>query len=332
MNYGKPAANLPDLVQKLESRGLLVPDPQVALRTLEHIGYYRLTAYSYPFQRIGDPGKPFHPGITFDRIVDLYTFDRKLRLLVMDAIERIEVATRSCITTEMSLAHGPHWYLDPVHFNTNPVSPGAQRLVFDHQGFIGKLTRDLGLNRNPRRPHSEVFIDHYFNKYTSPQLPPSWMIAEVITMGTISRIYEGLADRSRKKKIAKRMGLGWQQLESWLHALTYTRNVCAHHSRLWNRSFSIQPAFGSRTPPVPNPLRFYSVAVVTWEMLQLIDPDTHWNGHLADLIEAHPQVDLTAMGFPPNWKNEPFWKLEQHDHWWNRLLREIATRCRGLKR
>jgi abortive infection bacteriophage resistance protein len=95
-------------LKRLVSRGLVVNDPDTATRYLTHIGYYRLSGYTRPFQKdtSGQGTSDFKPGSTFEDVLDRYVFDRKLRLLVMDAVERIEVSTRAALSNVIATLHG----------------------------------------------------------------------------------------------------------------------------------------------------------------------------------------------------------------------------------
>lgn len=121
LHFDKPPLGLDDLVERLAERGLDVLDRDRARRYLRHIGYYRLSPYTIPFQQ-GGPGHLLRDGTPFDDLLDLYTFDRTLRLLVMDALERVEVAVRAAMTDHMSTAYDdPHWYLDASAERRTPV-------------------------------------------------------------------------------------------------------------------------------------------------------------------------------------------------------------------
>lgn len=306
MKFQKPPLTLPQQLQKWQTRGLQVGDPTKALHYLCFIGYYRLSAYALPFQQTQNlpfnPDKPFKAGTTFENILDLYVFDRELRLLVMDAIERIEVAIRSCIVNEMSLLHGSHWFMDPVFFATR----------FRHNKLIDKIESELditGVNLRPQSLHHERFINHYYQKYTDPYLPPCWMIAETLSLGTWSSIYANLRQSAERKAIAAHFQVDEYILKSWLHSLTYLRNLCAHHARLWNRQFVIKPVVARKHSPfVTANDRFYAMAVVLHELLRIIAPGTTWHTRLASLLNASPIVNPSAMGFPNRWTEAPFWK------------------------
>lgn len=196
--------------------------------------------------------------------------------------------------------------MDPVHFN-----PSAFR--FKHHQLIDRIDNELKIGsraKTPAKPHHEVFINHYFTKYTDPYLPPAWMIAETLTLGTWSLIFENLRVTAERKAIAAPLRTDEQLLRNWLHALTYLRNLCAHHSRLWNRQFVIKPLIAKRHASflLAND-RCYAMAVVVEDLLRTVAPGTLWALRLRELLAANPFADPVAMGFPDTWENEPFWGL-----------------------
>jgi hypothetical protein len=129
LTYNKPPLSLDDLVGRLADRGLDIPDPDRARRYLRHIGYYRLSPYTIPFQR-GHPDHLLRVGTAFDDVLDLYVFDRALRLLVMDALERVEVAVRAALTDHMSTTYAdPHWYMNVAHFRDSRRHAGFLEIV-----------------------------------------------------------------------------------------------------------------------------------------------------------------------------------------------------------
>jgi len=301
--FSKPAISLDEQVALLKSRGLLIEDEAQAKHYLRNIGYYRLSGYGLVFQvdYNADGQHRFHPDASFEAILDLYVFDRKLRLHMLDALERIEVAARAAISHEMCALHGPHWYMDVAHF-------------FDqsrHAKFLNVAKKDLGHGQGQgcadKADTRQVFIQHYYAKYDQPVLPPSWMAFEVLSFGTVSQVFNNLT-RQNQKHISRSLNLDPSIFSSWLHAVSYTRNLVAHHSRLWNRTFTIapKPAKSLAAELQPNN-KLYAQAVVCQALLDEIAPGSHWAIRLAELMVEHPKVPLVKMGFPEDWKARSLW-------------------------
>lgn len=301
MKFEKPPLSHEHLLLKLQGRGLSIPDAVAARWALRCVGYYRLAAYTLPFQQGHLPDKPFVAGASMSQILALYSFDRELRLLVLDAIERIEVALRTAVVHRLSLAHGAHWFMESSLF--------APR--FDHAAFINGIEEELALpngGNQPRRQHAEVFINHYYRKYGEPRLPPSWMVAETLSFGSVSRLFSGIACSKMRQSIADSFAYNEAILGPWLHTLTYIRNLCAHHARLWNRQLVIKAQIPKRhAKALPRGDRFYAVALVLADLLTAIEPQSHWRFRLRDLIERHPEAERVAMGMPSDWKAHPLW-------------------------
>lgn len=302
MKFAKTPLPISEQFAKLVGRGLVVADARRAEHYLRFIGYYRLSAYALTFQQSHLPEKPFHAGVTFDDVLNLYRFDRELRLLTMDALERIEVAVRSCIVNEMCDRHGAHWFLDGGHFYPR----------YAHAELIRRIEKELGIRTGttaPRRPHNETFINHYYQKYGDPYLPPAWMVAETLSLGVWSQIFENLQRAGERKAVAAHFGTDEAIFSNWLHVLTYIRNICAHHGRLWNRQFVIKFKVAKRLQHVLGTAndRYYALAVVIEDLMRQIAPGTGWHLRLLDLLQSHPFVDAGQMRFPENWETDEFW-------------------------
>lgn len=99
MHFDKPSLKISEQRDLLLQRGLVVNDVQELEHYLKYIGYYRLSGYMRPFQ---DIKHDFLGEVSFCEILNCYIFDRKLRVLTFDAIERIEISIRSLISNEMS--------------------------------------------------------------------------------------------------------------------------------------------------------------------------------------------------------------------------------------
>lgn len=290
MHYSKPALSFFEQLDLLRQRGLTVRDPERALRWLQSVNYYRLSAYFLPFK----DGERFHPESDFNDIAGLYIFDRKLRLLVLDAIERIEVAIRTSVTYEIGHNYGAIGHTDPSNFAPK----------FDHPRFMSEL-----LHEEERA--KETFASHFRRQYAEEPHLPVWMATELLSFGTISKLYQSL-DPKLQQRIAAPYKIDAKFLASWLHALTYARNVCAHHKRLWNRKLAIKPRFPSRSLAWPHKApdngRLHAVLIVLRHMLRLNSPNSKWVDRLHELLAAHPSVPQSAMGFPNGWQKLTIWR------------------------
>lgn len=254
-----------------------------AVRSLETIGYYRLIVYCRALQ---DGDKRFHPGISFADIIKLYEFDRRLRLIGLDAIERIEVALRASINNRLAVAHGPHFYMEPGHFDRFRA----------FQKFAGHAA-------NAEHPLTR----HYYDRYAAPDCPPIWVLTEVLSFGKLSVLFADLTIRNRKL-VAADLGFSEGLLVSWLRCLADFRNRCAHHERIWNaRMLASQPTLAKALPELCQQDRFYARAVLIVALLRVIEPGEAWRNQLKSFIAGHGFVNLTDMGFPAGWETMPFW-------------------------
>jgi len=292
--FSKLATTHAEQVALLRLRGMSVPDEARATFYLQHLNYYRLAAYWLPFEA-DHTTHAFRPGTDFDSVLGLYVFDRELRLLLLDAIERIEVSVRSRWAYELAHAYGPHAHLDPLlgrslpHWHVN----------------VRKLKEEVHRS-------DETFIKHLRSTY-SETLPPIWAVCEVMSLGLLSRWYGNLPATPVRRAIAFTYAIDDLVLASWLHHLSTVRNVCAHHSRLWNRDFTVTPK-QPRTKPVtmaalwqPGSRRIYNTLLLVSHLMEVVAPESSWRKRLVELL-ARQEPRPPTMGFPPGWQRLAHWQ------------------------
>ena len=295
MEFGKPATTLDGQITLLRERGMRIDDAEHARHYLRHINYYRLTAYWLPFE--ADHGTHrFRSGTRFEHALNLYVFDRALRLHLLDAIERFEVSLRTQWAYHMAHAYGPHAYLDPAH---------ARRRDW-HATNLASLEQEIARS-------DEVFIDHYRNTYTRPEQPPIWSVCEIMSLGLLSRWFTQLRPRDRSA-IARTYGLDQNVLQAFIRHIAYVRNVCAHHSRLWNRRLTVTMKRPGTKPPglatnfaADGERRLYNTLVMLVYLLDTVSPGHHWSEHLRRLVEGH-DIEVAHMGFPHDFQTRPIWR------------------------
>lgn len=303
----KPAYTISNQIELLKDRGMLFRDEITASHCLSTISYYRLKGYWWDMQE----DYTLHnlkPNTYFEDIVDRYNFDRHLRLILFDAIERIEIALRTKMIYHLSIRYGGLWYLDTNLFE-NTIYEGTTKTI--HQNTIEELQKEF--NRS-----QEIFIKDQKNRY--PHQPAdAWKILEVASMGTLSKLYKNLKHQLPEKAIiANEMGLNLHsELSSWLEAITYVRNITAHHSRLWSRNMVKKPVVNLRNPLglwFDNPLKeaqtkkpFLIISCMIYLCNHII-PNHHIKSDILDLFNKNPSIQIYKMGFLNNWKNEPLWR------------------------
>jgi abortive infection bacteriophage resistance protein len=299
--FTKPPLSLSNQLDQLLSRGLVVKDKELALHHLSHIGYYRLSGYARTLQIGG--GNPyadnFKCNTTFEEILDIYTFDRKLRLLAMDAIERIEISVRAAWSNTIAVKHGAHWYKKSSLFAEG----------FSHQKYIEDIKKQIGHDPNDKK-RRDTHINHYYQTYNTPDMPPSWMVFESITFGTISVTCKNL-NCPEFVEICKSFNLPPYIFKSWLHSISCLRNICAHHGRLWNRDFRVQPIVAKAFKSDLNPNNYLYAQVVIMQVLlgKFEQNNNSWAQELHELLNENQSIQLADMGFPKNWHLRKIWKL-----------------------
>lgn len=295
----KPSKSIQEQIALLQSRNMQFRNINDAPHFLSNISYYRLKGYWWELQD-DKINHHFAPNSYFEDVIDLYNFDRHFRLIVFNAIERIEIALRTKLIYHLSQSHGPHWYFSPSIFED------PKRFT----SFLGKINMDMSSS-------SEEFIVKHFDNHAD-EMPESWKALEVLTLGTLSKLYSNLKHQlPEKNKIAEEFGLNNQKyLVSWLLTITVIRNIIAHHGRLWNRviinKYDWPPT--SRNPIlsyIPNNhqrRKIFPILSAIVYMNNEISPGHHIKYELLSLFAQFPDTQLSKMGFPANWKDESLWK------------------------
>lgn len=295
--YSKPSKSMTEQIALLEGRGLRIGDRAAAERALRFISYYRLRAYWLYFE--ADPLDGSHQlrsGTTLEAVLALYEFDRELRLIVLDAMERIEVAVRGSWAHQLAMRHGSHGYLKPSLY------PDRGQFDANYRALLDEVNRS-----------HDAFILHYKRTYDDPLMPPVWMSAELMSLGLLSKWQNALGPAADRNGIAKPFGLGEKAYFSFIHHLSTIRNICAHHGRLWNRRFAVRPLLPSRPADLAaslvqnaEPLLYNTLAITVYVLKQL-HAHQQIGERLVRLLQHHPTGDLKAMGFPEDWLKRNIW-------------------------
>ncbi len=292
MRYTKPHLSVEDQVQLLLERGMS-GSPELITRKLKAANYHRLAAYWHPYRL---PDHSFRPGTSFEHIWRLYTFDRRLRLLVLDAIERFEVSLRTQFAYHHSILFGPFGYAD--RFDSLPKMSSDERAK-----FLEKVSKQL--DQQKRDPYFSHFIERYGDTH---KVPPLWAAVELMEFGQLMNCYQ-CAPSAVKRTLAENYGIPSKVMGSWIVSLLSTRNICAHHGRLWNRILGVRPKElpldrypDWHSPEKTDMSRIFGTLRACYILLRRIAPESGWAQRLNDLLYAYPDIPREQMGFPDNWR------------------------------
>lgn len=298
MKYEKPPLSFEAQAYQPLGRGLEA-DRAELIERLQAVNYYRLSGYLYPFRDL--PSHCFLPNTTLEKVWRRYVFDRQLRVLVMDVIERIEISVKTQIAYQMAMH-----YRDPFAYtDTHNLS---KLNAYDFGVLLSKTRLDN------LRSH-EHFVGHFRRQYGDCHSHlPIWMAVEVMTFGTMLTLYRGI-DSAIKRAIVADYGVPFQVFESWLLCINVIRNICAHYGRLWNRVLGVKPKIlhARKYPDWHNPVcvgneKMFCVLTILRYLLKRIAPQSKWRNRLQNLLASYPDIPLRQMGFAENWRECPIWR------------------------
>lgn len=293
-NYTDKPLDFNQQIALLKGNGLVFADEQKALHMLQQVSYFRLKSYLLPL--MDDKAlHTFKTGASFEQAFDLYKFDSRLRKLIAAELEKIEVSIRTQMAYRLADEISIYWFSDSANFS----------IPDKHAATLANLKTELDRSDDDQ-------ILRFKSTYSDP-FPPAWMTLEVSSFGTLSMLFKLLKPNLTKRKIANFYGVSDSVFESWLHSIVYVRNICAHHSRLWNKTLRIQPLFPRKTmhPFLSSPVRsdrVYYVLCIIQYLLKIVNPSTTFSLRLKSLLVEFPNVDIVAMGFVKGWDNEVLWQ------------------------
>ena len=191
--YDKRPLSIQTQIERLKGRGLIIDDEKLAVDYLSNISYYRLRAYTYPFQdntNLENDHKFIRSDIHFKDIIDLYCFDRRLRSLIFNAIEKIEVALRARITQRYcESCDDSHWYEDESLFKDTTYLDinGEEEFCYD------KLLDDI--MEKPRLqelfPEGRTFIVNVCKREPKASFPIWWVQPDMTGLDKIEETLRG---------------------------------------------------------------------------------------------------------------------------------------------
>lgn len=299
--YDKKPISITEQVDQLKKRGLIFENEDFASKCLSHISYYRLAGYWWSMQE--DKEKHyFKPNSTFENVMNIYNFDAELRLLLFDVIEKIEISLRTKLIYHLSHDHDPWWFQNTELFRNTPA-----------------LVNSLNKMRDEVDRSKDIFIKDHKKKYKNDlRFPPAWKTLELSSLGGLSKLYGNLKNNiNAKDRIAKEFGaVNHTFLPSWLQSIAQIRNLCAHHSRLWNKNLPGTVKLLPKPPNkwienIPKPHEFQRLYIhlsIMRYLLNTIIPNNDFSNRLCQLLSKYNNIDSKALGFKDNWMGEALWR------------------------
>ncbi len=280
-------------LQILENRNMKVEDKQSAIKILKVTNYYRITAYALQFRN----NKGYNNKASFNDMYRLYKFDKRLRHLILEILESIEISLRTYIAYHLSTKYGAKAHEKADIFKDIDWYKGYEddngRY---HNGLLDEIRIEISKNKK------EPFVKHHLRNYNKQF--PIWVIVELFSFGMLSRTYVNL-NLIDQKIIAKNcFNANYQLLESWLNNLAYIRNICAHYGRLYNKKMAITPMIHNKYKKDNLDLNklFVSILAIK-ELTRSIAEWCTFKIQLESLIDEYMDVvDLELIGFPNDWK------------------------------
>ena len=160
--FEKKPTTITQQIGLLKQRGLQIESDVDAVHFLSHISYYRLGEYWHSMQS-DQKNHIFKPESKFTDVIALYCFDRELRILLFDVIEKIEISLRAKLIYHLSHEFDPWWFQNFELFSDSLA-----------------LTKTLsGLEEEIARSRKEIILKNHFKNYKDDgRFPPAWKTLE----------------------------------------------------------------------------------------------------------------------------------------------------------
>ena len=269
---------------------------------LQSVTYRRLSQYADAFRAKNSNGissNSCRPGTTIVHVWGIYRFDRRLKIVVLDALERVEICLKARMNYHLGQKYGPCGYGDPQNL------AGGQDKKRDQ--LYKKILEES------RRPYNKHFME-YCEQKSKNKYPPIGVAVEIMSFGLVNKLFSAMKERDQTV-IAHEFGIPRPIFASWLLSLNTIRNICAHHDRLWNYTLRIKPKIptGDKYPQWHKPIatpndRMFSILSILRFLVKEIAPGSKWSDRLDNLFSEFSFDHRDQMGFPEGWEDHSLWQ------------------------
>lgn len=269
-------------VANLLEKGLIVEDAEYAKVFLNDVSYFRLIkAYSLGLK---EKNGLYNETAHFEDIVNLYLFNSNIRQQLFLQIEKVEVGLRCRLSNYFCDKYGVLGYENVDNFTD----------AIHHNELLDDIQKEVA--RNIKAP----FVKNFLYNYEGGKIP-LYALVELFSFGTLSKFYKNLKSED-KKAISAMYSVGYTYFQSWIEALSYVRNICAHYGRLYNAKLSKTPKLYNRYKG--KDISNFRIFATLLTLKHILPNDCHWQDFvqtIVRLIEKYPSVNLRLIGFPQKW-------------------------------
>lgn len=319
----KPFKSVDDQIAILQDRGMEICDDEFARRALREIGYYRLSGYSYPYRAVqaetGLLSDNFIEGTTIEKVVKLYRFDQELRAVTGLQLAKIEIVLRVMISHELGRVD-PYIHLSPHKLGKKAWDKANARSTEQYAMWLEQYSIAVVLSNDDS-------VVHYKKKYDA--ILPVWVAVHVLDWGSLRMLYDFARDEQRIA-VANQLNISESQFSSWLLCLNDVRNVCAHHGRLYSRTFPKSPMLTGEDHELGFLRRFVlddakegnrkekkGKCFAQFTIIQYLLSKMNLEGinDLPHLLHKFPEVSPVSvkdLGVPENWEELPLWNGDMY--------------------
>lgn len=289
----KPPLTIPEQLDLMIERGLIVNDRENALDIIRRTSYYRLSAYSLSLRK----NDRFYANVSFDDIYELYRFDDAFRKIIFDYASYVEIAFRAYISHTISQKYGPLGYMIPDNFSNKQY----------HKDFMKHLTEEI-------RRSDDVFVEHHYRNKNS--VFPIWVAIECASFGELSKLFKNMKPEDKQTIIDHWFSVKEDYISNWLHCSVFARNVAAHGGRFYNRKFKsvsvrlqgqLKKQFTGEDP--------FAFVVAINQLLPSKALAEQLHRDLEALFKKYPFAQKEKLGFPKTWKEILAQQTNSYDYY-----------------
>ncbi len=212
----KEFLTIDELVENIKNKGILIKDENKLKELLEYNNYYYITGYKEPFKANGK----YKENIYFEDIINLYQFDKKLKLIFAEVLFEIEQKVKTVFVNNFCNRYG---FKDSDLINPNNYDLNSKYLM----NSMNKLNEQIKWYGK-----ESIAVSYYQSKYS---YTPIWVLVKVLTFGMIRDLIFNSTSAAKgyiSKKLVNDKSLNAKEVKNMLEMLITYRNICCHDDKL----------------------------------------------------------------------------------------------------